>query len=206
MMCFCGILFSITDARPAAAAEKLEGEPVKSVLHEQRRSSIAAAIVTMGLGAALLCWPVRSAEILCLLLGAAILITGVIYIVGWISRRREGFPLPFLLPGVILCALGLWMLASPESVVKLVQYICAAVLVFHGVVDVQSAAALARRRCTRWWLDMALGVLTIGLGVVVLLNPLGTTGALMMLVGASLIFDGASDLYLIWRLSRAFRH
>lgn len=49
---------------------------------------------------------------------------------------------------------------------------------------------------------MALGVLTIGLGVVVLLNPLGTTGALMMLVGASLIFDGASDLYLIWRLSR----
>ena len=79
-------------------------------------------------------------------------------------------------------------------------------LVFHGVVDVQSAAALARRRCTRWWLDMALGVLTIGLGVVVLLNPLGTTGALMMLVGASLIFDGASDLYLIWRLSRAFRH
>ena len=170
---------------------------MKSVLHEQRRSSIAAAIVTMGLGAALLCWPVRSAEILCLLLGAAILITGGIYIVGWISRRREGFPLPFLLPGVILCALGLWMLASPESVVKLVQYICAAVLVFHGVVDVQSAAALARRRCTRWWLDMALGVL---------LNPLGTTGALMMLVGASLIFDGASDLYLIWRLSRAFRH
>ena len=82
---------------------------MKSVLHEQRRSSIAAAIVTMGLGAALLCWPVRSAEILCLLLGAAILITGVIYIVGWISRRREGFPLPFLLP-TLLQYLSVWKL------------------------------------------------------------------------------------------------
>ena len=43
------------------------------------------------------------------------------------------------------------------------------------------------------------------LGVLVLINPFGAFAALVVLIVLSLVFDGASDLYLIWRLSRAFR-
>ena len=43
------------------------------------------------------------------------------------------------------------------------------------------------------------------LGAVVLWNPFGAMEALVFLIGLSLIYDGASDLYLVWRVSRAFR-
>ena len=101
---------------------------MNSILRQQRRSSIAAAVVTILLGLFLAFWPGQSVSFLCMLLGAAIAVTGIIYFVGWLA-----------------------------------------------------------------------------LGVLVVVNPFGTFAALMGLVGASLIFDGVTDLVIIWRLSRAFR-
>ena len=48
-------------------------------------------------------------------------------------------------------------------------------------------------------MDLVLAVLTVVLGGVVLLNPFGTMEAMTVLIGASLVYDGASDLYLIYR-------
>ena len=178
---------------------------MKTILHEQRMSSIAAALVTILLGVILIWWPDRSVNFLCMLLGVSIFITGIIYILGWLARRKEGVPAFFVLPGVILCALGVWLMTSPASVIKLIQYIFGAILIFHGAVDLQGAVSLMRRRWGRWWVDLLLALLTILLGVLVLLNPFGIFAALVMLIGAALVFDGVSDLCIIWRLSRAFK-
>ena len=178
---------------------------MKTILHEQRISSIAAALVTILLGVILIWWPDRSVNFLCMLLGVSIFITGIIYILGWLARRKEGVPAFFVLPGVILCALGVWLMTSPASVIKLIQYIFGDILFFHGAVDLQGAVSLMRRRWGRWWVDLLLALLTILLGVLVLLNPFGTFAALVMLIGAALVFDGVSDLCIIWRLSRAFK-
>ncbi len=176
---------------------------MKSILRAQRRSSIAAAAVTILLGVALVWWPGRSVRLLCTLLGLAIFVTGIIYLLGWIARGAEERSALLLLPGVILCAVGVWLIASPESVVVLVQYIFGAILIFHGVVDVQGAMALMRRGW--WWLDLALAAVTIALGALILINPFAAFRSLVTIIGLALIFDGVSDLYLIWRLSRAFR-
>ena len=178
---------------------------MKTILHEQRMSSIAAALVTILLGVVLIWWPDRSVNFLCMLLGVSIFITGIIYILGWLARRREGVPAFFVLPGVILCALGVWLMTSPASVIKLIQYIFGAILIFHGAVDLQGAVSLMRRRWGRWWVDLLLALLTVALGALILLNPFGTFAALVVLIGAALIFDGVSDLCIIWRLSRAFK-
>ena len=154
---------------------------MKSILREQRRSSIVAAAVTILLGLMLVLVPNRSIRFLCGLLGTALMVTGLIYI------------------------LGLWLLSRPASVIVLIQFSFAAVLLFHGVIDLQSALSLMREGWPRWWIDLALAALTLVLGGVVLFNPFGTMEALTILIGLSLVYDGISDLVLIHRLSRAFR-
>lgn len=178
---------------------------MKSILCEQRKSSILAAVVTVGMGVLLVCWPDRSVDFLCLLLGAAVLVTGVIYILGWVARRKQGVPTFFVLPGIILAGLGLWLMTGPGEVVLLIQIIFGAVLVFHGLVDLQSALVLLRQKWNRWWLDLLMAVLTVALGVLILANPFGTFRALIVLIGLSLVYDGVSDLVLIWRVSKAVR-
>lgn len=178
---------------------------MNSILQEQRRASIAAALITILLGLVLIFWPDRSIRFLCSMLGALLLITGIVYILGWYVRRRDGFPVYALIPGVVLAGIGLWLLAIPQSVVALIQYIFAAVILFHGIIDLQSAVALLKMRIRRSWLELLLALATLGLAVVIFLNPFGTVEALVMLIGWVLVFDGGSDLWIVFRLSRAVR-
>ena len=60
-------------------------------------------------------------------------------------------------------------------------------------------------RVRRSWLELLLSLLTVGLAVVIFLNPFGTVEALVMLIGWVLVFDGGSDLWIVFRLSRAVR-
>ena len=179
---------------------------MRNILREQRRSSMVAAVVTILMGLLLIFVPNRSIQLLCALLGGALMLTGVIYIFGWLSKHRQtGFPVWFLLPGVILVALGLWLCTNPASVVLLIQYIFAAILIFHGIIDLQGAVSLMRQGWDRWWMDLLLAVLTLLLGILIIINPFGANELLMTVIGVSLVFDGVSDLTLIHRLTKAFR-
>ena len=158
------------------------------------------------LGVVLVVWPDRSVRLMCTLLGAALLICGLVYILGWLVRRREGGISAFtLIPGVVLSGLGIWLMTSSDSVIALVQYVFGAVVIFHGVLDVQSSVSLMRQGAARWWLDLALSALTLALGTLILINPFGTFAALVTLIGLVLIYDGLSDLWIIHRLSRMVR-
>lgn len=180
---------------------------MKSILRQQRSSSIIAALITMGLGLVLVLWPDHTVELICTLLGASLLLIGVFYVLGWFARRKQGLsPAIALIPGVILGGLGVWLMVSPQSVVSLVQYVFGALIIFHGIVDLQSAVALIRQKAPRWWVELALGAVTLALGALILINPFGTFATLVALIGWVLIFDGGSDLWIIYRLSKAMEH
>lgn len=177
---------------------------MKPILHEQRLSSVIAALTTLALGVVLVWWPNRSVQYLCMLLGISILAIGGVYLLGWAFKRKSGAPAFFVLPGVILVALGVWMMSSPDSALMLIQYIFGALMIVHGLVDLQGVVALIRYHRDRWWLDLLFSLITVGLGAVILYNPFGTFSTLVVLIGVALIFDGVSDLSLIIRLSMAY--
>ena len=72
---------------------------MKSILREQRRSSIVAAAVTILLGLMLVLVPNRSIRFCAACWGPPLLVTGLIYILGWFAKRRDGFPCVVSDPG-----------------------------------------------------------------------------------------------------------
>ena len=180
---------------------------MKSVLQEQRRSSALVALVTIILGVVLVVWPDRSVSMICAILGGALLLCGLLYVIGWFAgKRRQSKSVFMIIPGVILAGLGVWLMTSSSTVIALIQYVFGAVVLFHGILDLQAALALLTQRMNKWWIDLLLALLTLGLGLLILANPFGTFAALVVLIGIALIYDGASDLWLIGRLSRSLRN
>ena len=49
---------------------------MNSILRERRLSSTVSALITIALGVVLLLWPDLTVRLLCMLLGAALLMTG----------------------------------------------------------------------------------------------------------------------------------
>ena len=180
---------------------------MKSVLQEQRRSSALVALVTIILGVVLVVWPDRSVSMICAILGGALLLCGLLYVIGWFAgKRRQSKSVFMIIPGVILAGLGVWLMTSSSTVIALIQYVFGAVVLFHGILDLQAALALLTQRMNKWWIDLLLALLTLGLGLLILANPFGTFAALVVLIGITLIYDGVSDLWLIGRLSRSLRN
>lgn len=179
---------------------------MRSILREQWLTSALTAFVTCALGAVLLLWPESSISMMCSVLGGSLLLFGLLYVAAWFAGKgKRGASSLLLIPGVVLAGLGVWLMISAESVISLIQYVFAAVLLFHGFVDLQGAFALFRYHAQRWWLDLLFALATFGLGALVLVNPFGTFSALVMLMGIALIYDGLTDLWLILRLSRAHK-
>lgn len=179
---------------------------MKSILREQWLTSALVALVTCALGTVLLLWPESSISMMCSVLGGSLLLFGLLYVAAWFAGKgKRGASSLLLIPGVVLAGLGVWLMISAESVISLIQYVFAAVLLFHGFVDLQGAFALLRYHAQRWWVDLLLALATFGLGALVLVNPFGTFSALVMLMGVALIYDGLTDLWLILRLSRAHK-
>ena len=180
---------------------------MKSVLQEQRRSSALVALVTIILGVVLVVWPDRSVSMICAILGGALLLCGLLYVIGWFAgKRRQSKSVFMIIPGVILAGLGVWLMTSSSTVIALIQYVFGAVVLFHGILDLQAALALLTQRMNKWWIDLLLALLTLGLGLLILANPFGTFAAQVVLIGITLIYDGVSDLWLIGRLSRSLRN
>jgi uncharacterized membrane protein HdeD (DUF308 family) len=143
---------------------------------------------------------------MCTVLGGILLLSGLLYVATWFAgREKKSSSSILVIPGVILCGLGVWLMLSSDSVISLIQYVFGAILVFHGFLDIQGAIALASYKANKWWFDFLLGLGTLGLGVAVLLNPFGSFSALITVIGLALVYDGFTDLWLILRLTFASR-
>lgn len=179
---------------------------MKSVLREQRLSSVFTALATIALGFILVLWPDRSLSLMCTVLGGILLLSGLLYVATWFAgREKKSSSSILVIPGVILCGLGVWLMLRSESVISLIQYVFGAILVFHGFLDLQGAVALASYKANKWWFDFLLGLGTLGLGAAVLLNPFGSFTTLITVIGLALVYDGFTDLWLILRLTFASR-
>ena len=79
------------------------------------------------------------------------------------------------------------------------------ILIVHGVIDLQGALNLRAGHARHWWPAFLIALITLALGALILWNPFASINALLMLVGIALIYDGISDLLILFQLTRTFR-
>lgn len=180
---------------------------MKGFLNNRRVSCALSALCFVALGACLLFRPAESSLWICYLLGGALLLTGVVYICSHFVRAR-GAKVVFqydLIIGVVLALAGVWILTTPDVIAAFFQYLLGAILIAHGLIDLQGALNLRSGGANRWWWAALLALVTLALGAVVIWYPYETINALMMFIGAALIYDGVSDLLILLHLTRTFR-
>lgn len=180
---------------------------MKGFLNSRRVSCALSALCFIALGVFLLGWPDLSRIWICRLLGAALLVTGGVYVISHFVKSK-GAAAVFqydLILGVILAIVGVWLLTTPDLIITFLQYILGAILVIHGVIDLQGALNLRSGGSSHWWPACLIALITLALGAIVIWNPFASINALLMLVGIALIYDGVSDLVILFQLTRTFK-
>ena len=95
----------------------------------------------------------------------------------------------YIVISVILCALGILMIALPDFSVSLIGIICGAVLIAFGIIRLVGYFSRDLYRLAFQY-DLAFGILMIALGVIMLMRPEGLMNFICIALGLSILTDG----------------
>ena len=173
------------------------------LLKKLKTNVVISSLVCIVIGIVLVIWPDLTMEIACLAIGAALLIGGILRLISYFTARDGSvYSQVNLIFGIILIVVGGLILWRWDKVLEIIPIIVGIVIVLHGINDLRQAYTLFRNKYDKWWVALILGLLTVGLGVLLILNPFAALDTVVILIGIFLIFDGIST---IWIMSRIYR-
>ena len=174
-----------------------------NLLKRLKTNIVISAILCVVLGIVLVVWPDLSMQIVCIAIGAVLLIGGGVRLAVYFTNKDGSmYAQMSLITGIVLAVVGIWILMKPDKVLAIIPIIVGIVIVLHGINDLQQAVSLCKDKYDKWWIALILGLLTIGFGVLLICRPFEALDTVVMLIGLFLIYDGLSD---IWIVSRIYR-
>lgn len=162
-----------------------------------------SAVICIILGIVLLVWPGQSTQVVCMVLGIVLGGFGLIQIILYLATKEKTMVShSMMMLGVVLAVIGGWIVLKPETIIKAVPMIVGILIVIHGLHNAVQAIDLKKMQYDNWWVALLLSLLTVALGVVLICNPFTIVDTVVRIIGAFLVYDGLSDM---WILSRVFK-
>lgn len=158
------------------------------------------AIGALVIGIILLVWPGKSLIILGKCIGALLAAGGLVSAFLFIKDHETASRSLFLVMAVIMLICGIVIFIHPDELVKLIPTIMGILVVISGLINLGETFLLNRRKYGRWWITLLVSAATIAGGVFLICNAFKLASLITRIAGGILIFDGASDLWVLSRI------
>jgi uncharacterized membrane protein HdeD (DUF308 family) len=147
------------------------------------------ALGMLALGICLLVWPKASLFVVAILIGAALVVSGIVRLwEGFTSRDRTGGARAgYIVIGLLAILAGIYCLRHHALSVYLVAFVAGVYFVAHGIADL--GASFSPEMSSRG-LRAILGLFSIAAGLILVIWPGITLVLLLTITGAWLLFYG----------------
>lgn len=177
---------------------------MEKILKKFKTNVVFSSLLCVLLGVVLVLWPGLSIQIVCMAVGAVLIVSGAIRIIGYFTVKDGSiYSQMNLIFGIIFAVVGVWIVMKPDKVLAIIPIIVGIVISLHGLHNLQQAIELCKDKYDKWWIALLLGVLTVGFGVLLICRPFAAIETMVMLIGVFLIYDGLSN---IWIVSRIYKN
>jgi uncharacterized membrane protein HdeD (DUF308 family) len=179
------------EQEPGAGPETgMRGDPLLATAAKHSWPAVLVGGLGMiALGICLLVWPHASLTVVAVLIGAALVVSGLIRL--WeglsASNRSGGMRAAYVVIGIVAILAGLYCLRHHALSLFLVTFLISVYFIAHGISDL--AVALSAPVPGRG-IRAALGVFSLAAGFIMLVWPAITLVLLLTIAGAWLIFYG----------------
>lgn len=156
---------------------------------------IVMSLVFCGAGTLFIAKPDLSAVVISRALGAAMIVFGLIKLVGYFSKDLFRLAFQYDLGfGLLLIALGILALAKPAGALDFIFTALGVAILTDGLFKLQIAVDSKRFGISTWWLTLVLAVITGVVGLALVFRPWDSARLLTILLGAALLAEGILNL------------
>ncbi len=120
----------------------------------------------------------------------------VMLIIYFTKSSTEGFfdNGPKLVGGLLLCAAGVFVFIQPNIIAKVVAIVCGMYMLINGIVNLQGTLKMRKAGYPNWKTTGVPALITLGVGILLVLNPMMSFGFAMRLLGICLFIAGLINL------------
>ena len=165
------------------------------------RNSLFRGILTIALGSILLFVPGLTLQTVIIIIGAMLVLSGLVTLIlsNW---KKAGSINGFLsTQGIMTVLFGIVFIASPSVMVKVFVVFLGIILLILGFFQLLGSLGTLTR--SAWgWIYFLIALMTFGSGIFLLTDPFKSAEAILAFLGAILILNGLSDLFMAWKVSR----
>lgn len=167
-------------------------------MHVAKIGYVIMSVVFCVVGILFMVWSDVSTVALGYALGGAIIVFGIIKIVGYFSK--DLFRLAFqydLELGIVLTVLGVIVLTKPFDVMNFIFIAMGIAILTDSLFKARIAYDAKRFGITVWWMILALAIVSGVIGVMLIIRPWESARMLTVLLGISLLSDGVLNLCVV---------
>lgn len=174
---------------------------MKELFNKWKADVILSAVLCTIAGVTVMVWPAAVTLVLGRVIGLVLVLMGLTHGFSYL-QDRESSRLG-LASGAVLFALGALILLRPSVVAQMVAVVVGVIMIMHGLEDMQMGIESKRCGDGRWWLCMLFSSTTIVFGIFVIWKYFQVAEVAAWLLGLALVFDGVSDLIVVFKVNRA---
>lgn len=163
------------------------------------RGYLVIAIAFIVIGAALLINPLFSLEIVCYVIGLALVVAGIVGCYNGARQRYNGAPgsvLTFL--GIVLIIAGMLVIMLRGLIIASLPIIVGTILIIGAIYKLLSGVGLRQDGVNSWPGLVVASVVMIVLAAVMIFHPFAAASVMMRFLGAILLIDGAVNLWYLY--------
>lgn len=194
------------DERQYEEISPVRGDPLLAIAARQAWPAVLiGGLAMIALGIMLLVWPHASLTVVAILIGAALVVSGLVRL--WegftASQASGGMRAAYVVVGLLAVLAGLYCLRHHALSLFIVAFLIGVYFIAHGISDIGVALSVpVPGRGFR----AVLGVCSLAAGIILIVWPAITIVLLLTIAGAWLIFYGlvlGGLAFSLWRFSRA---
>lgn len=167
-----------------------------TILKSEKKGFICSGLVYLLVGLFMCVWPVGTAEIMCVVAGAALIVSGVIKAAAYFRKKDYGLmPRVDFASSALLVILGVLLASRPDVFMSLVPFILGMMILVNSVFQLQVSFELHAIKFHGWWYHLAAALGCGIVAIVMMFDPFGSYRIVAVFMGLAFIVDGAADLW-----------
>lgn len=175
-------------------------------LKQYKTGAIILSACMMMLGIVMMIWPNVSALVVCYLMGAICIATGIYELIRYFDLGVVGILFRYdLLVSILSILVGIILLFHPLGALTILPIILGFYIIIAGVFSIQISTESRRFGMNDWWMSLVFGIVGIIFGLLMVINPFAGASTLMEFIGIALLLTGIENLYIFRCISKTFK-
>lgn len=173
---------------------------MREIMKKFRADMMLSALFSIVMGVILVVWPETTLDIICKAIAIILIVMGAAELVSYFWNKIT-YSLSGIL-GLVVLLIGIWIFVKPQSVLSLIPIVIGVILAVHGVQDLKVAFDTKRNGYTKWWSMLLMAIISLALGIICIVNAFGMVTLTMQIIGIALVYDGISDIWIVYKASK----